>query len=112
MAITATQRWRDEVVKQFRYPGRVRMVMDIMSDISKADVEAEAQNSLPITDVLTTLDNETPTFMEVATMEGIWRADGTMYLPSRVSSENMPLPLWSETLISEKTPLVLVYKFG
>lgn len=112
MAITATQRWRDEAVKQFRYPGRVRMVMDIMSDISKADVEAEAQNSLPITDVLTTLDNATPTFMEVATMEGIWRADGTMYLPSRVSSENMPLPLWSETLISEATPLVLVYDFG
>lgn len=112
MAITATQRWRDEVVKQFRYPGRVRMVMDIMSDISKADVEAEAQNSLPITDVLTTLDNATPTFMEVATMEGIWKADGTMYLPSRVSSENMPLPLWSDTLISEQTPLVLFYDFG
>lgn len=112
MAVTATQRWRDEVVKQFRYPGRVRIVMDIMSDISKADVEAEAQNSLPITDVLTTLDNATPTFMEVATMEGIWRADGTMYLPSRVSSENMPMPLWSETLISEETPLVLVYEFG
>lgn len=112
MAVTATQRWRDEVVKQFRYPGRVRMVMDIMSDISKADVEAEAQNSLPITDVLTTLDNATPTFMEVATMEGIWRADGTMYLPSRVASENMPLPLWSDTLITEETPLVLLYEFG
>lgn len=112
MAVTATQRWRDEVVKQFRYPGRVRMVMDIMSDVSKADVVAEAQNSLPITDVQTTLDNAAPTFMEVATMEGIWRADGTMYLPSRVSSENMPLPLWSKTLISESTPLVLVYDFG
>ena len=97
MAVTATQRWRDEVVKQFRYPGRVRMVMDIMADVSKADVIAEAQNSLPITDVQTTLDDAAPTFMEVATMEGIWRADGTMYLPSRVPSENMPLPLWSKT---------------
>lgn len=112
MAVAATQRWRDEVVKQFRYPGRVRMVMDIMSDISKADVDAEAQNSLPITNVLTTLDNATPTFMEVATMEGIWKADGTMYLPSRSPEGNMPLPLWSSTLISEQTPLVLFYEFG
>ncbi|MGN1230062.1 MAG: hypothetical protein ACI4T5_10485 [Prevotella sp.] len=85
--------------------------MDIMSDVSKADVEATAENELPITSIITTLDNETPTYMEVATMEGMWRADGSAYLPSRVADENMPLPLWSKDLISEANPLVLTYNF-
>ena len=112
MAITTTQKWKDEVVKQFRYPGRVRMVMELVSDVSKSSIEATATNELSITDVVTTLDNAVPTYMEIATMEGVWRADGTMYLPSRVPTENEPLPLMSTALISATQPLVLTYDFG
>lgn len=111
MSVTATQKWRDEVVKQFRYPGHVKMTMDIMPNMSKTDVEATAQNYLSITSVATTLDNETPTYAEVATMEGMWRADGSAYLPSRVISENLPLPLRSATLISSTSPMIVTYTF-
>ena len=38
MSITTTERWQQEVAKQFRYPGKVRMVMELVSDVSKADV--------------------------------------------------------------------------
>lgn len=112
MSITTTERWQQEVAKQFRYPGKARMVMELVSDVSKADVEATAQNVLPITSVDTTLDSQSPEYNEIATMEGIWRADGTMYLPSRVPGENLPLPLMSETKISDATPLVLFYKWA
>lgn len=112
MAIASTQKWRDEVVKQFRYQGRVRMVMEIVSDVSKASVQASAENYLPITDVNVTLDNESPTYNEIATMEGIWRADGTSYLPSRVPSENLELPLMSQGFVTEETPLILDYSWG
>ena len=63
--------------------------MELVSDVSKADVEATAQNVLPITSVDTTLDSQSPEYNEIATMEGIWRADGTMYLPSRIPGENI-----------------------
>ena len=86
--------------------------MELVSDVSKADIEATAQNVLPITSVDTTLDSQSPKYNEIATMEGIWRADGTMYLPSRIPGENLPLPLMSETLISDATPLVLFYEWG
>ena len=112
MAIASTQKWRDEVVKQFRYQGRVRMVMELVSDVSKASVQASAENYLPITDANVTLDNESPTYNEIATMEGIWRADGTSYLPSRVPSENLELPLMSQGFVTEETPLILDYSWG
>ena len=109
MAVESTQKWRDEVVKQFRYPGRVRMVMELVSDVSKASVQAIAENALSLTDVNVTLDNESPTYNEIATMEGIWRADGTMYLPSRIPSENYELPLMSDGFVTAETPLILKY---
>ena len=86
--------------------------MELVSDVSKADIEATAQNALSITSIDTTLDSQSPEYNEIATMEGIWRADGTMYLPSRIPGENLPLPLMSETLISDATPLVLFYEWA
>lgn len=112
MPISSSNEWKEEVVKQFRYPGRVSMVMDIMSDVSKSDITITSQNVLYLTNAYTTIDNQNPPMWEVATMEGIWKADGSMYLPSREANENLTLPLWSATLISESTPLVLTYSFG
>ena len=111
MAVDSTQEWRDEVAKQFRYPGRVQLTMNIAPDILKEAIETSTQNVAPITSVYSTLDEVSPVYAEVATLEGIWRADGSMYLPSRIPAENLALPLWSDTLVSETKPLVLVYYF-
>lgn len=111
MSVDSTQEWRDEVAKQFRYPGRVQLTMNIAPDILKEDIETSTQNVAPITSVHSTLDEVSPVYAEAATLEGIWRADGSMYLPSRIPTENLALPLWSDTLVSETKPLVLVYYF-
>lgn len=111
MAIESTKDWRTEVVKQFRYPGRVRMVMEVVAEIDKNTVQASAQPSLPLTDVRVTLDGEDNEYEDIATMEGIWRADGTMYLPSRIPSENAQLPLMSDGFVTANNPFVLDYEF-
>ena len=36
--------------------------MELVSDVSKADIEATAQNVLPITSVDTTLDSQSPEY--------------------------------------------------
>ena len=53
--------------------------MELVSDVSKADVEATAQNVLPITSVDTTLDSQSPEYNEIATMEGIWSTFPLVY---------------------------------
>lgn len=112
MSVPSTKQWRDEVVKQFRYPGHIKMSMDIMPNISKQDISAKATNILSITAINTTLDNKDPQYAEVATMEGVWKADGSMYLPSRIPSGNLAMPVRSATLISESTPMVIEYVFN
>ena len=111
MSVQTTPAWHDEVCKQFRYPGRVKMTIDIMSTVSTADMEASATNIKPITDVVSTIDGYNDDYPAIATMEGLWRADGSMYLPSKVPSENKVLPLMSDTLISATHPVLLMYDF-
>lgn len=111
MPIETTEQWRNEITKQFRYPGRVRMTMEVASNVDKSSVEASAQPINSLTNVGVTLDGDMGDYEPIATFEGIWRADGTMYLPSSDPSENAPLPLMSASTISLNNRFMLSYTF-
>lgn len=110
MAIPTTAEWRSAIGAQFRQPGHVRITVDLMADVSKADIEAQASSTLPITNIDTTIDAQEPTYELVATMEGLWPADGSAYLPSDNPEENKELPWWSENVLQD--PVTLTYDFG
>lgn len=112
MPVPSTPEWRHEVVKQFRYTGRAKISMEIVADIQKADVVATSSGNLAITPPEFTLDAQYQNFDKVATMEGVWKADGSMYLLSRQTSENKLLPVMSESQVSPEAPLVLRYDLG
>lgn len=107
MPVASTAQWREEITRQFRYPGRAVVTLDIMSTVSKAEVGATSTGQLYLTNVLTTLNGAATIPETMATMEGYWKADGSMYLPSEVVDQNLVLPLMSE----REGPLSLEYTF-
>lgn len=112
MSIITTQEWHNEISKQFRYPGHIRLDVAITPDITKDDIQVSSVNNLPITDPMSTIDNRVDDCSPFATFEGIWRADGSMYLPSRDAAENLPSPLCSAQVVSEDNPMQITYVFS
>lgn len=110
MGIPSTSEWREAIQKPFRYSGHLRAYVDLMSTVSKSVIQASSDATDELTNVYSTIDNKTDSYKKAATMEGFWKADGSCYLLSRVTSENYPLPWWSKSALN--TPVVLSYDFG
>lgn len=112
MAVSRPDHWNDLVYTQFRYPGKVKLTFDIMSTISKEDVAVTSSGVLYLTSDKTTIDEDISASEPWATLEGVWRADGASYLPSKVGSENMYMITCSTYQPSNDNPLTLRYDLG
>ena len=112
MSVNATTEWRAEIAKQFRYPGHVRLDISVLPDIDQSVVSVNATNALDITTQRASLFESLPAVPQFATFEGIWKADGSMYLPSDQSDENLDTPVCSSKFVSSAEPMILNFSFG
>lgn len=110
MSIATTAAWKNIISAGFRNPAHMKVIMELVSTISKTDIAATAVDTYPLTNIASTIDAKDVKYIPVATLEGSWKADGSMYLLSNKVSENDNLPWWSSTAISNA--VAVEYSFG
>ena len=96
-----------EVSKQFRYPGRVKITLDVSPELDNLYFHAEGNLEATWLSNPQVVNHTSP----AANLEGLWHADGRTALLSRLPEENQ-IDLWSEAAVSEESPLTLTYSLS
>lgn len=113
MALEVSDRWRESIKSQFRYPGYLKVLLALVPDEIREGAIAEALQTEGISSTVQLTDGTSAAREPVATFEkNRWCGDGKQYLPSPTASNNNEIEWWSNTVnFDEEHPIELSFTF-
>ena len=113
MALTVSDKWKESIKGQFRYPGYLKVLLALVPDEIRESATATVSQTESISSPVQLIDGISAGREPVATFEqNRWRGDGTQYLPSFTANNNEEMEWWSNTVhFNEENPIELLFQF-
>lgn len=113
MALPVSNKWKEAIKGQFRYPGYLRVVLTVAPPGMREGAVATTDFTEAITDKKWMTDGNDDPKEPVATFErNRWRGDGSQYLASTKQALNRSLEWWSNTVhFDEQHPITIRLDF-
>lgn len=110
MAIAVSNKWKQAIQGQFRYPAYIRFVLSIQPPGLREGAQVSTDATESITNTRAMLDGISDPIEPVATLErNRWLGDGSMYLPAKTPSLNKPMEWWSNSCQFESVDLTFTF---
>ncbi len=114
MALEVSNKWKEAIKGQFRYPGQLKVLLALVPDEIREGATVDVTQTESITSPEQLIDGVSIGREPVATFEkNRWCGDGRQYLPSPTASKNSEIEWWSDTTIfDENNPIELLFHFN
>lgn len=112
MSVPVSTAWKEAIQAQFRYPGYLRVQLNIMPPDIVENTTVTSTNTSKwarASDVIET--NQLPYEPTASLEHNRWSLGGTMALVDDQKPANNRLGWWSDTLVSDSNPVVFMFNF-
>ena len=113
MALEVSNKWKESIKGQFRYPGYLKVLLALVPDEIREGTTVSTLQTEEIASPAQLTDGVSEAREPVATFErNRWRGDGKQYLPADTASKNKTIEWWSNTTSFDETnPIELSFQF-